>query len=249
MIVDFSTSGFIIIIIGIVLLILALIPFKRKRLIENVPTSKIRSIAMGLVEIYGEVVPEGGNILKSPFSQNDCVYYKYRIDELRQSGKNSHWVTIKKGLDYRNFYLKDETGMVLVDPHDANIDIPADNVFNSSLGKDPPYEVKQFLNNENIDFEGRLFGINKTMRFYEHFIGLKDKLYIMGTAADNPFVREASAVKGVEDIIIKKGENEKIFYISDKSENVLLKRLRIIVTSLFVFGILLIIFGIILFIL
>ena len=30
---------------------------KRKRLIENIPTSTIRSLAMGLVEIYGAVVP------------------------------------------------------------------------------------------------------------------------------------------------------------------------------------------------
>jgi hypothetical protein len=30
--------------------------FRRKRLIENTPTSKVRSIAMGLVEIFGTVV-------------------------------------------------------------------------------------------------------------------------------------------------------------------------------------------------
>ena len=46
---------------------------KQKRLIENIPTSKIRSIAMGLVEIYGEVVPTQEKILKSPFTNKDCV--------------------------------------------------------------------------------------------------------------------------------------------------------------------------------
>ncbi|MDD5086676.1 MAG: hypothetical protein PHV16_02895, partial [Candidatus Nanoarchaeia archaeon] len=46
---------------------------KHKRLIENIPTSKIRSLAMGLVEIYGEVVPAYKEVLKSPFSNKDCV--------------------------------------------------------------------------------------------------------------------------------------------------------------------------------
>ena len=95
---------------GIILLIWGLISFKMKRLIENTPTSKIRSIAMGLVEIYGEVQPLKDNILKSPFSNNDCVYYKYNVKELRQTGKSSHWVTIKKGEEKKLFYLKDETG-------------------------------------------------------------------------------------------------------------------------------------------
>ena len=248
MVIDFLIFGGILTIVGIGLFVWALFSFRKKRLIENVPTSKIRSIAMGLVEIYGEVVPVMGNILKSPFSQNDCVYYKYKIDELQSSGKSTHWITIKKGWDYHNFYLKDDTGMVLVDPLDAKIDIPVDNVFKSSLGKDPPEKVIQFLKASNIAFEGRLFGINKTMRYTEYFIAPKDKLYVMGTATDNPFVKEASAVKGVEDVIIKKGKHEKFYYISDKHEQFILRRLRLIVSCGFLFGLLLIIIGLILFI-
>ena len=133
---DFPVFSIIMFSIGIVLFVWGLISFRKKRLIENIPTSKIRSIAMGLVEIYGEVAPGSGNILKSPFSQNDCVYYKYKIEELRSSGKSTYWATVKKDWDYRPFYLKDNTGMVLVDPLDAKIDIPIDNVFKSSLGQD-----------------------------------------------------------------------------------------------------------------
>jgi len=240
--------GFVLIIIGVGLFVWALFSFRKERLMENIPTSKIRSIAMGLVEIYGKVVPDTDNILKSPFSQNDCVYYKYTIDELRSTGKSTHWVTIKKGWDYRNFYLRDDTGMVLVDPLDAKIDIPVDNVFKSSLGKDPPDTVKKFLQRNNVAFEGFLFGINKTMRYTEYFIAPNDKLYIMGTATDNPFVKEASSVKGVEDIIITKGKQEKFYFISDKHESMILRKLRIIVACGFIFGSLSIIIGLISFI-
>jgi len=248
MLIQFLVFRIFILALGTFLFVWAILSFRKKRLIENIPTSKIRSIAMGLVEIFGEVIPSKDNILKSPFSETDCVYYKYKIEELRSSGKSSHWATIKKGWNYVYFYIKDETGMVLIDPLDAKIDIAADNVFKSGLGKDPPYTVKQFLQKENVNFEDILFGINRRMRYTEHFIAPKDKLYILGTAADNPFVKDASTLKGVEDVIIKKGKHDKFYYISDKNEHMILRRLNIIVFCGFVFGLLLIILGLILFI-
>ena len=42
-------------------------------------------------------------------------------------------------------------------------------------------------------------------------------MYILGTAGDNPFVEEATGKRNVDDIMIQKG-NEKIYYLSDKSE-------------------------------
>jgi len=117
---------------------------KQKRLIENTPTSKIRLIAMGLAEIYGEVVPIKENLFKSPFSVKDCVYCKYTIQELQSSGKSSRWVTIKSDVKTEPFYLKDDTSAVLVDPKGAAVEIPEDFHFNSGLGEDPPESIKQF---------------------------------------------------------------------------------------------------------
>jgi hypothetical protein len=235
-------------IVGICLFFFGFYWLRFKRLVENIPTSKIRSIAMGLVEVFGEVVPEKNNILKSPFSNNDCVYYKYMIEELRSTGKSTYWATIKKEEDWRHFYLKDETGMVLVDPAGAKIDIPLDNQFRSGMGTDPPDAVKQFLQTKSIRFEGLVFRLNKTMRFKEYFIAPKDKLYIMGTAGDNPFVEESSAEKGVEDVMIKKGKYEKFYYISDKTERGVLKKYNLMVYGGIGFGAILVIIGLILFI-
>jgi hypothetical protein len=195
---------------------------KRKRLIEDIPTSKIRSIAMGLVEVFGEVVP-AKRILKSPFSNNDCVYYKYTIEEYRTSGKSSRWIIVDDGEEGTYFHLKDDTGSVLVDPKGAEVDIPLDSEFKSGFGTDPPEQVKQFLRSRGISFEGFL-GVNKTMRFREYFIAPKDKLYIMGTAGDNPFVKEASEQAGTEDVMIQKDEG--IYYISDRSEKELLSSMK-----------------------
>jgi hypothetical protein len=205
---------------GIFSFIMGLKSLFLKRMIENIPTSKARSVAMGLAEVYGEVVPL--KVLKSPFSGEDCVYYRYQIEEMQGSGKNRHWATIKKEENSTPFRLRDGTGEILVDCTGANVDINYDNRFESSMGRDPPPQVVSFLKANRIAHEGFL-GINKQMRYTEYFIGPKEKVYVMGTASDNPDVKLTA--KGMENIIIKKGENEKMFYVSDKSEKEILSSL------------------------
>jgi len=197
---------------------------KSKRLIENIPTSKIRSIAMGLVEVYGKVVPFRGEVLKSPFTVRDCVYSRFSIEEYRSSGKHSRWVTVRKGVDFIPFYIEDETGSVLVDPKGAGVEILRDNEFKSGFMKDPPEDVKRFLRRSGMDFEG-FFSVNKTMRYRESFIEPGDMLYVMGTAGDNPFVEEGTVEGGAQDIMIGRGK-ERFFYISDRPEKRVLGLLR-----------------------
>lgn len=209
---------------GLYLFFKGFIWLRHKKLIEALPTSKIRSIAMGLVEIFGEAIPSKGNTLNSPFSNKQCVYYKYTIEEYRKSGKSSKWVTVKSGEDKRHFFVKDDTGTVLIDPKGADISIPIDFEFNSSFGKDPNDNIKEFLKKNNMNFEG-FFGMNKTMRYREYFIAPKDRLYVIGTASDNPYVEEASVAKGHEDIMIGKVGKE-FFYVSDRPEKDILKSFR-----------------------
>jgi hypothetical protein len=209
---------------GIVIFVLGLIWFRQRRMIENIPTSKIRSLAMGLAEIYGQVVKDK-LLLKGPFSGDDCVYYKYQIQELRHTKNSSYWATIKKGEERVNFYIKDATGSVLVDPKGANIDILKDYEFGSGWGNDPPQQVLRFLEENGVRHES-FFGMNKQMRFIESSIEPGDKLYVLGTAGDNPFFEEATAKHGHEDIMMQKGRFERFYYISDKAEKDILNRLR-----------------------
>jgi hypothetical protein len=192
-----------------------------RRMIENIPTSKVRSIAMGLVEVYGKVVPV--KMLKSPFSGKDCVYYRYQIEELHSDGKRSYWVTVRKEDGSTPFLLKDETGSVIVDCTGASVDIKLDSRFESGMGHDPPSQVLSFLKANKIAHDSFL-GFNKHMRYTEWFIAPEDKLYIMGTAAES-----RSGIPGprhTENIVIRKGENDKTFYVSDKSEKEILSSLR-----------------------
>jgi len=197
---------------------------KQKKTIENIPTSKIRSIAMGLVEIFGKIIPAKKQTIVSPFSNKKCVYYKYTIEEYRKTGKSSHWVTVKKNEQSVPFYLKDNTGKVLVDPTNAKIEIPKDFEYNSHLMRNPPITVKKFLSQNKLSHS--FLGLNKTMRYREYFIEPGEELYVMGTAGDNPYVENTTSTKNEEDVMIQKGNNKQFYYISDKSEHEVLKNFR-----------------------
>ncbi|HJX05282.1 MAG TPA: GIDE domain-containing protein [Candidatus Nanoarchaeia archaeon] len=216
---------FVAIVIGITLFVGGFKSLRQKRLIESTPTSKVRSIAMGLVEVYGEVVPAKKKLLKSPLTGKDCVYYKYQVEEYRRSGKSSRWVVIDSFQEGTHFFLKDDTGCVLVEPAGANVDIPADFTCRSGAGRVIPDSVKGFMTKKNLPYKSGMF-FSKELKFTEYLIEPKDKLYIMGTAGDNPFVEEATGKENVEDIMIQKGKHEKIYYISDKPEKDILKKFK-----------------------
>jgi len=194
-----------------------------KRLIENTPTSKIRSIAMGLVEIFGEVIPFNKEIIKSPFTNTNCVFYSYTIEEYRSSGKNRKWILIKKDTSNNKFYLKDETGQVLIDPNKAHIDL--NKTYQTESEKDTSENIKQFLKEKNISLENFL-GVNKRLKFTEYILKQKDKLYILGTAADNPLVEEESSVENSNDIMIQRGDFNSVYYISSKHETEVIKKYK-----------------------
>ena len=100
------------------LILFGFIVLRRKRLLENVPTSRIRSVAMGFAELAGRAkirLP-----LVAPFSQIPCVYYRYQVEEERQRSRGGRqWTTIDRGESSETFYLEDETGSLQVDPAGA----------------------------------------------------------------------------------------------------------------------------------
>ncbi|MCF7861030.1 E3 ubiquitin ligase family protein [Candidatus Woesearchaeota archaeon] len=196
---------------------------KEIRVIKNTPTSKIRSMAMGRVEIYGEIIPAKGKIFKSPFSDEKCVWCKWMVEEYRSSGKSGRWITIDSGILQDHFYVKDNTGYVLVDPFGANIDIQKDNEYQSGAFRGAiPGTAKVFLDKNSIKTKG-LFGFKRPLRLREYYLTPGDKIYVMGYAGDNPHIEDGSSQENAQDIMIQKGNS--FFYISDSPEKEVLKKM------------------------
>ena len=221
-------------VIGVFLLMISYNKLKRKRLIEGLATSKIRSLAMGLVEIFGKV--ELIKKFSSPFSKTYCVYCRYTIEEYRQQGKSKSWVKIKDEILKENFYLKDSTGKVLVDPTKAELDIPK-NYETNTLSPN----IKKFLEANNIKYTA-FFGLGtKILRFREYLIKPNQELFIIGTADDNPYVEEGKGIKNEHDIMIQKGKE--VYFISDKDEKALLKAHNWTIGVTLILGIILTVMG------
>lgn len=94
---------------------------RRARWIEDTPTSRIRSAAQGLVELKGHLDPGGHTPLISPLAEVDCLWYRFRVEEYRRSGKSSQWRTVEQGCSERPFLLRDDTGSCWIVPQDAEV--------------------------------------------------------------------------------------------------------------------------------
>ena len=96
---------------------------RRARLVEDVPTSKIRSAAQGYVELAGwaELMP--GDAIVAPLSGRPCVWYRYRVDERTRDVARGRreWRTLEHGVSDGLFRVADESGGCVVDPEEAEV--------------------------------------------------------------------------------------------------------------------------------
>ena len=205
---------------GFGLFIYGWVVHQRKRLIESIPTSTIRSLALGLVEISGQAQPEEG-LLSSPFGGLPCVFYSYAVEERVGSGKKARWETMAKGTSEQPFFVHDTTGRVLVVPLGAELILPDERTSRSNwLGELPPTTLAG-LNRLGISTE-RWMG-SKTLRCRESFILPEEQVYVLGTAHEH--LGASARVENPARIYIGSSRDHE-FIISDRSENDLLSRLR-----------------------
>jgi len=88
-----------------------------KRRIENTPTSKIRSLALGMVELQGRA--RRNYALVAPMTHLPCVWYRLR--RYRRDRRNNWRLTGLTESGPVPFSLEDASGRVLVDPRGASV--------------------------------------------------------------------------------------------------------------------------------
>jgi hypothetical protein len=205
--------------------------FRRKRLIENTPTARIRSMAMGLVEVNGKV--SGRSSLQAPFSGRPCVFWQVEIAEVSKKRGSGH--VIHRNESGQPFYIRDDSGTALVYPHGAECRVRY-GVEEDCLGVSLPECYAAYLK-EHLPPGFWRFG---TLRFRERVLEEGDGVYILGTAMPRS---KAVAISEGEDLAatgtdggvhrapihdegvvatIRKGANERTFLISQASERELL---------------------------
>lgn len=90
------------------------------RLQAILPTSPIRSVAMGLAEVEGKVVMKES--LSAPIGDTECAAYQYEIEKIEHNSKGrTSYTTLHSENKCNMFSIQDETGALDVTPEKLNL--------------------------------------------------------------------------------------------------------------------------------
>jgi hypothetical protein len=99
--------------------------WRRARVIDDTPLSRVRSAAQGFVEVRGRGTLLKGSEIRAPLSARPCVWWSFQIERKEETGKSTSWRTIKRGASTVPFLLTDESGWCVVNPTGAEV-FPSD---------------------------------------------------------------------------------------------------------------------------
>lgn len=110
---------------GLGLFAFGFVQLRRARLLEDTPTSRVRSAAQGYVEFHGHARLLPGPEVRSPLSAERCCWWEYKIEqrrtEMRGGKRRTEWVTIDSRTSDELFLLDDGTGQCVIDPVGARV--------------------------------------------------------------------------------------------------------------------------------
>jgi hypothetical protein len=192
-----------------------------QRLIENTPTSPVRSLPSGFVEVAGTAEADGAPLV-SPAAQVPCVYYEFRLEEYRGGKSSRRWVTVASDRSTEPFFVQDPTGRVLVVPMGATSRIRRVETYSHSWRDALPDETRRLFRYLNMPTASWLGP--RRVRFRERLIGVGDPVYVLGTARENPAGCPNAADSSR--LYIGASDGGRPFLIVDHSEHALLSRLR-----------------------
>jgi hypothetical protein len=206
-----------------------------QRVIRDTPTARIRSLAMGLVELQGRV--HARSRMSAPFSARSCAWWEVELQTLRRS-KNGfrQWGTVHREHSGRPFYLEDETGTALVYPEGARVNA-GNRVEEETHGFGVPEPYAGWMAERQLPL--RMLWSMGPMRFRERILDEGQRVYVLGRANPKPHAvsismddEEVMLATGTDAIgaahvrhydgecsaVVRRGPKDPAFLISDRSE-------------------------------
>ncbi len=164
---------------------------RRRWIITSMPTSKVRSCAMGLAELRGRarsVAAEGPR--PSPVRGLPCVWARVTVTEISESSKGrtrSHRVIDREIRE--PFHLEDETGRMMVMPDKAEMHGVVLTDITVHPGVQPPGDVAKFCDMNGVPWRTGSIFTRKRYHVQEWAILADAETYVLGEAAKlNSFV-------------------------------------------------------------
>jgi E3 ubiquitin ligase len=199
------------------------------RLMRNTPTARIRSMAMGVVELNGEVIPRSG--VEAPFSGRPCAFWDV---DIAVRGRRNQWSVLHHNQSGGPFYLRDDTGIALVLPHGADCHVTHGRIEECS-GLNLPDVYADYIR-DHASLLLATLGRLSVLRFRERTLEEGQVVYLLGSAAPRAAEQVVSEgewlATGTEDVratrlrsldaelvaVVRQGRNEPTFIISEQSE-------------------------------
>ncbi|MEJ2387540.1 MAG: GIDE domain-containing protein [Chromatiaceae bacterium] len=163
----FWIFGAVVAVLAVIFLRRGLDAFWRLRTIADTPTARVRSAPQGYVELCGRALAHGAPVT-APLTRIACVWYRFKVQERRGSGKNARWVTLDQGEADRPFLLEDETGRCLVEPAGADVHSRATDSWYGSRRHTPRPQTSSWLQ------------LSRRYRFSEERILPGEPVYLVG---------------------------------------------------------------------
>ena len=205
-----------------------------RRLINATPASRIRSMAMGLVELNGSVSERSR--VSAPFSGRPCAYWEIEIAtrSSRGEGRNS-WSTVHRNRSGHPFYLRDDTGTALVYPQGAECHMPF-GIEEHTHGLGVPEPYSGYMEQQGLVMRG-VWALGP-MRFRERVLEDDALVFVLGrafpraeshpiswdeepveaTGTDGMAATRLRALDAGVHGVVRRGAQDPVFVISQTSE-------------------------------
>lgn len=187
--------------------------YRVSRLIRDTGTETVRAAAVGRTELEGTAEPVGGSLAR-PFTDGDCLYAHYNIQEEREdSDGDTSWATLDQDTWVTEFYLDDGTGRILVEPLvSAKFEISDEHTTRITVreGQSEPPEVAEFLEQgTDVDPTTR-----RRRKYVEKVLPPGETVYVLGGAE----MRPDAEGRDEESLAIRRDEGSDRFVVSDMAE-------------------------------
>ena len=179
-------------VMGIVWFVKGFQELKIKRTIQNIPTSKINTGAVGTnVEIKGNIIAEKEKLVTAPISGRECALYHLEIQQERRRKNSTYWQTIDQFYSHEGFYIDDQSGataLVLVGGAKIKREGQTNNIYiNSNNFDEIPLTLRKALTKNQKKI--KRFKLKKTSwlfsskyRVLEWRFKPNEEVYVLGHA-------------------------------------------------------------------
>ena len=188
--IDMIKSAVLGVVTGIALFLKGFKELKSKRTIQNIPTSKISTGAVGTnVEISGAIVVEDSHLETAPISGKKCVLYHIQIEESGYG--NNSWEIIDEYFSDDGFFLDDKSGasalVLLENAEFHHTEEPVTIQLGSYEFPTFPEALKQSLlahqhKIKNYELEDSSSFTSNEVRFSEWYFMPEEEIYVLGFA-------------------------------------------------------------------